>query len=401
VLKFVKTAVVLAMSATAGPVAAAIPGLPKATEAQASLAEVIAYDMPGVKGYPVKATAMLFLPKGPAPAGGYNLIAYAHGTSGQAAFCAPTESLKRGGPWESVHDQNGDYIAWLLQNGFAVVAPDLEGMGPPGVVPSYGHPYYNRSSEGKSMVWAVMAAKAELGDRLSGAWAADGLSEGGFAALSAASEAGAATGVGMNFLGAAAVAPVLRVPEIYRTTWGQINRSNQTSQSEDDIGPVVFMNAEIAYLYKSAHLAGYTIKAAELFRSRMLERLKDDKCLDQDNQEIDSEILASQKAGGKLIDWPGTYGAGRLPFELVWFMTDNQGYFEAHKLPGKILFVQGDADDTTPIRIGRDAAAGIRRAGTDLQYVELKNVGHYAAPMAGRDAILAFYRQLFSSNSAP
>jgi pimeloyl-ACP methyl ester carboxylesterase len=306
--------------------------------------------------------------------------------------------LKRGGPWESENDKNDKYVAWLLEGGFAVVAPDFEGMGPAGVAPSYGHPYYNRSSLGKSMVYAVIAAKAELGDKLSGAWASDGLSEGGMASLSAASESSAATGAGMNYLGAVAVAPVLRVPEICRTVWGQINAANQDSQEPIDIERVVFMNAEIAYLFKSAALAGYNIKVPDLFRTRMAERLADNNSLDQDNQEIMDEILAYQKAGGKLNEWPGTYSHGHVPFGLFVFLTENQGYFEQHKLPGKVLFVQGDADDTTPVRIARDTAAGIERAGTDVHYVELKNVGHYNAPLAGKDGIKAFYQQLFRLN---
>jgi hypothetical protein len=82
-LRLFKKGLAVAMAVTVcGQVAAAIPGLPKSVEEQASNAEVITYDMPGVKGYPVKATAMLLLPKGKAPATGYNLIAWAHGTSG-------------------------------------------------------------------------------------------------------------------------------------------------------------------------------------------------------------------------------------------------------------------------------------------------------------------------------
>lgn len=392
--KHAKTLIAVMVASISGQAPAAIPGLPAIVEAQTSCAEVIIYDMPGVKDPRIQATAMLLIPKANPSGGGYNLIAWAHGTSGQAAPFAPTEMLKHGGPWESDHDQNAQHIAWLLGNGFAVVAPDYEGLGPRSVVPNYGHPYYNRSSLGKSMAYAVVAVRHRLGDQLSGDWAADGLSEGGMAALSAASESSAATGVGMNFKGTVAVAPVLRIQRNGQVTWEQIRQANQYSQDQADIDRLVFMNAELPYLIKSANLVGYNVEPSDLFRTRMLERFKDDKSLDDDNKEINDEIRAHQARGGKLLAWPGAL-PGEFSFELYRFLVDNQGYFEQNKLPGKVLFIQGDKDLTTPIQNARDAAAGMARAGTDVKYVELKNVGHYDAPTAARSQIQEFYQQIF------
>ena len=66
----------------------------------------------------------LYLPKGTMPAGGWPLVAWAHGTTGIADVCAPS--------WRGNTDRDREYLdAWLSQ-GFAVVATDYQGLGTPG-----------------------------------------------------------------------------------------------------------------------------------------------------------------------------------------------------------------------------------------------------------------------------
>jgi hypothetical protein len=60
-------------------------------------------------------------------------------------------------------------------------------MGPAELgVPDTGQPYLVLSSLGRSMVYGGVAAKRLLGDKLSGAWAAAGFSQGSIATLEAA-----------------------------------------------------------------------------------------------------------------------------------------------------------------------------------------------------------------------
>ena len=50
----------------------------------------ILYRSTGLKGEKIEVSAAIFVPPGPAPKGGRNVIAWAHPTSGVARACAPS-----------------------------------------------------------------------------------------------------------------------------------------------------------------------------------------------------------------------------------------------------------------------------------------------------------------------
>ncbi|MCP5266898.1 MAG: alpha/beta fold hydrolase [Burkholderiaceae bacterium] len=159
---------------------------------------LITYRIRGVAGDFRDEKAVVLIPGGTAPSGGYPVIAWGHGTTGDADICAPSASADLA--------QYGAYLNQYLAQGYAVVAPDYEGLGTPG-----GHPYLHVPSEGQAMVRAVQAAKAGFAS-LSSRWAAVGHSQGGQAALAAAEYAGLATG--MSFVGTVAFAPASNVETI-------------------------------------------------------------------------------------------------------------------------------------------------------------------------------------------
>jgi pimeloyl-ACP methyl ester carboxylesterase len=128
----------------------------------------IAYRSADAQDRTVVATAMILIPAGEAPAGGWPVIAWAHGTSGVANMCAP--SLMK----DAYYGDEG--LADMLKAGFAVVATDYLGLGGPGK-----HPYIDKPSQARDVIYSVPAARAavpSLGKR----WVADGHSQGGAAA---------------------------------------------------------------------------------------------------------------------------------------------------------------------------------------------------------------------------
>lgn len=76
----------------------------------------------------VPVSGVLYLPEGEAPAGGWPLMAWTHGTVGIADVCAPS--------WNGRQAQDEDYLNTFLSEGFAVVASDYQGLGTKGT-----HPY--------------------------------------------------------------------------------------------------------------------------------------------------------------------------------------------------------------------------------------------------------------------
>ena len=109
----------------------------------------------------------MLIPRGRPPAGGWPLIAWAHGTSGVARRCAP--SLQK----DLEYAELG--LGGMVQAGFAVVATDYHGLGTPGP-----HQYVNKLAQARDVIYSVPAARRAV-PSLGRRWAAVGHSQGGVA----------------------------------------------------------------------------------------------------------------------------------------------------------------------------------------------------------------------------
>jgi pimeloyl-ACP methyl ester carboxylesterase len=138
---------------------------------------LLLYRSTGVDGKPNAVSGSLALPKGKPPKGGWPVITYAHGTTGSADDCAPSRGYDTG----LLVSYAYPLLRRWLKAGYAVVRTDYEGLGTPGV-----HGYLVGATEGRSVLDAVRAARA-LEPRLSKRYVVAGHSQGGHAALYAAS----------------------------------------------------------------------------------------------------------------------------------------------------------------------------------------------------------------------
>ncbi|MCU4390155.1 alpha/beta hydrolase [Acinetobacter courvalinii] len=156
----------------------------------ASSIKVMSYNMVNVQGKTATATAMVLFPKATQPKDGYRVVVWEHGTVGVGDGCAPSKN--------TINPRFRILADTLLAAGYVIVAPDYEGLGTPGV-----HPYLNLSSEAKSALAAVKAAKEHYGTQLKGDWMSIGQSQGGHASLGTAEFANADA----SYKGAVAGAP--------------------------------------------------------------------------------------------------------------------------------------------------------------------------------------------------
>ncbi|WP_067533663.1 alpha/beta fold hydrolase [Nocardia crassostreae] len=167
-------------------------------------AYIIDYWTTRSNGEPVQASGALYLPDGPAPAGGWPIMAYNHGTSGLGMGC--------GGQTDITRINRGPEAAMLrkfVDQGFAVVAPDYLGLGRFDTGP---HPYLEVRSEASATIDLVKAARAAR-PGLSRTWSVIGFSQGGHAALSAA-HLQASTAPDLDFRGVIAVDPASDVEKV-------------------------------------------------------------------------------------------------------------------------------------------------------------------------------------------
>ncbi|NWC92818.1 MULTISPECIES: alpha/beta fold hydrolase [unclassified Pseudomonas] len=120
----------------------------------------------------VVVSGALFLPEGTPPPGGWPLMAWAHGTVGSADICAPSFTAR------SLRDTR--YLNYWLEQGYAIVATDYQGLGTPGP-----HPYGLTSPLAYGVldsIRAVMADEFELSKNI----VVFGQSQGGRAAFATA-----------------------------------------------------------------------------------------------------------------------------------------------------------------------------------------------------------------------
>jgi len=158
----------------------------------------ILYHSLDAEGHAVASSAVVVLPAGKPPAGGWPVIAWAHGTSGVARQCAP--SLMK----DLYYGDEGLYE--MVRGGFAIVAADYHGLGTAGP-----HQYVDKIAQTHDVIYSIPAARRavpELGSR----WVADGHSQGGLATWGVAEAETEHPDPG--FLGAISVAGATRLEEL-------------------------------------------------------------------------------------------------------------------------------------------------------------------------------------------
>ena len=155
----------------------------------------IMYHSTDAEGEDRAVTGVMYHPTGDAPEDGWPVVAWAHGTSGLAAKCAPSRKPE-------------DPPAFGVEG--VRVATDYIGLGPEGEL----HPYLSAAAEGNAVIDGVAAARslpeANAGDR----WVLAGVSQGGHAVL-VTNEMAADRLPDAELLGAVAVAPGSQLSETY------------------------------------------------------------------------------------------------------------------------------------------------------------------------------------------
>lgn len=161
--------------------------------------------MPAWSGGTTQASTLVLTPKSTPPAGGWPVIAWAHGTT-TAAYksCAPSDTLDHldgGLTAQGFASHYAEVLGYFVDAGYAVVAPDFEGLGSAATVP---YPYFQAASESRSLIAAVKAARL-ANAALSTKWMAIGHSKGGRGVLVVQGYLGEASE--LDFRGSVAYAP--------------------------------------------------------------------------------------------------------------------------------------------------------------------------------------------------
>jgi pimeloyl-ACP methyl ester carboxylesterase len=150
----------------------------------------IAYISSDVAGRKTIATGLIIAPAGPAPAEGRPILAWAHGTTGSAQNCGPSQIidptrdlneyfLMDGNSWTDFGIPNGQAF---IDEGYVVVATDYQGLGGGGK-----HQYAVAGTNGRDVINSARAASAMKEVGAGKKTVVYGWSQGGGATIAAAS----------------------------------------------------------------------------------------------------------------------------------------------------------------------------------------------------------------------
>ncbi len=343
----------------------------------ASSAQLVTYRIRGVGGELRDEKAVVLVPAGSAPAGGWPVVLWGHGTTGLADICAPSASPDLA--------QYGPYLNQYLAQGFAVVAPDFEGLGTPG-----GHPYLHVPSEGQAMVRAVQAARRGYPE-LSTRWAAVGHSQGGQAALAAAQFASLAPE--LTLVGTVAFAPASNVAAI----------GDQLRAIADN--PAAPINDRVAagtgaVGFGVLILGGVqTVSPAFQFSSALgaagagLETAAKTKCLNDvfaDAQAVVTAAIVGSNSIESVLK--STWKSDAAVSAYLPLMEPG-----TERLGSPTLLVQGSADTTVPATATQGLLARMQAAGSTVTYSEKAGSTHGSIIVDGIVDALGFLAARFAA----
>src|SRR5271167_249575 len=158
----------------------------------------ILYHSRSARGGEVAASGVVLVPDGKPPAGGWPVIAWAHGFSGAARQCAPSLSSNL---------YYGPLLSMYVNLGYAVVATDYTGLGT-----NLRSAVMDVPSNATDVIYSIPAAHAAV-PQLGPKWVAMGSSLGANVAIAVAEmEAGTRD---PNYLGSIAISGVADLKDVY------------------------------------------------------------------------------------------------------------------------------------------------------------------------------------------
>ena len=256
------------------PLGSVLASEPVSSQVPGSKAWRLAYVSSDPAGRRHVVTGFIVVPDGPPPAGGRKLLAWAHGTTGTARRCGPSQYQQPAQPLNQYLLPTG--TTWsdvglpamkpLLKAGYVIVATDYQGLGGPG-----RHQYAQPVSNGMDVINALRAARdfkpAAAGSRA----VVYGWSQGGGATIGAAGlgeyvrrSDGAAP---IDILGFVAMAPEdagIQFPAV--TSEAEAVKEIQALNQQ--MGSSVFNFTHLAMLYWGAAAADPSLQLSDVITAK-------------------------------------------------------------------------------------------------------------------------------------
>ncbi|AFJ47244.1 alpha/beta hydrolase [Shimwellia blattae] len=276
-------------------------------------------------------SAAIFLPFGEAPKEGWPVVVWAHGTAGIASECAPSLNPRTA--------RESQYLNTWLSLGFAVVAPDYQGLGSGGL-----HHYLNARAEAWSVLDSIRAALAHF--PLQNKLILIGQSQGAHAAFAAAGYQPQYAS-DLNIVATVVTGtPYFNQPQALQAL---LDTRDQESPEGDPRIPPLF------YLWQSAADHNHTINAADYFTGAALPLLAQ-------SRQLCLRPLTGAVAKNKLT----MSNTLKPAFREMLAAEEKVISFPTLKITHPVFIGIGGKDLTFPGAMQKQFARDVRQAGTSV-----------------------------------
>jgi alpha-beta hydrolase superfamily lysophospholipase len=331
----------------------------------------ILYHSTSLDGRDIAVSGLVAVPEREPPPEGFPVVVVAHGTAGLARACAPSAQPLRGGllnnPLMTLY---ASVLKPFVDEGYAVVAPDYQGLGAPG-----GSSYLVGELEARNVLDAARAIRRFDLARASGALLLHGHSQGGHAAaftlLRAPSYA-----PDVRFAGAALLAPAAELDGIIDAA---LSRPGAT--------PLVGLAMMVAGSWAQAY-PDLPVDAVLTDEGRRLLPQVYDQC-----------VLGVVEAYGSI--------SARQAFKIdpseapAWSEALRLNTPPAVALEMPVLVAQGDADPIIPIDTTRTYVSRLCEAGSVIQFNVYPGADHLSVAKASRPDVAAWFAGRLAGEPAP
>jgi acetyl esterase/lipase len=322
----------------------------------------ILYRSTDPSGRPIPVSGAIFIPSGPVPPGGRNIIAWAHPTSGVVPPCAPSLMPDVGG------------MMWNLPNmiaeGYIVVATDYPGLGTDGI-----HPYLIGESEARSVLDSVRAARDLPNTGASNRFAVWGHSQGGHAALYTG-EVAARYAPDLKLVGVAAAAPATYLVELFDA---------DESTEQDLLAMTILSWTRIENTPPTTLVEPQAMPAFEKTARDCIESVAEFEAIEKDEGPL--------KSGPFLKVDP----AKTDPWKAI-MLRNTPGQAPAG---APVFIAQGTADTTVEPEITKRFGEALCAQGVRVSFVPLPGVTHTFAARDSANAALSWMTERFRGAPAP
>jgi acetyl esterase/lipase len=322
----------------------------------------ILYRSTDPSGRPIPVSGAIYIPNGPAPAGGRNIIAWAHPTSGVMPPCSPSLMPDVGG------------MMWNLPNmitqGYIVVATDYPGLGTDGI-----HPYLIGESEARSVLDSVRAARDMPNTGASNRFAVWGHSQGGHAALYTG-EVAARYAPELKLVGVAAAAPATYLVELFDAD----ESTEQDLLAMSVLSWTRLENVPVANVVEPQAMSAFEKTAKDCIESvAEFEKIETDESPLKSGQFLKVDPSKAEPWKGIMLhNSPGQAAAG-----------------------APVFIAQGTADTTVDPEVTKRFGEALCAQGVRVSFVPLPGVTHTFAARDSANAALNWMTERFRGAPAP